>query len=422
MSTHATTSPSRVFHQVAESEGVPEEIVAADLASGEAVLLDRAAKRGGRLVAIGRHLSTKVNVNLGTSPQRSDVVAELEKLRVSVEAGADTVMDLSTGGDLERGLAAIVDASPLPVGTVPIYEVLVRSGGSAGMTGDALVEAVRRHAEAGADFVTVHCGVTRAALPLVGRRLAGVVSRGGAALVSWMARTGRENPLYKRFDELLAISRETGMALSLGDGLRPGALADAGDAAQMHEQCVIGELVLRAREAGAKAIVEGPGHVPLHQVASQIQTTRALVHEAPLYVLGPLVVDNAAGWDHIAGAIGGAIAAASGAAFLCYLTPAEHLGLPGLEDVRHGVIASKIAAEAGDVAKGLPRAVERQERMSRSRAALDWPGMLAAALDPAEAARRKDCVTRPDGEVCTMCGEHCAVLASREASRGPHDR
>lgn len=396
--------------RAAAIEKVDVDELRRQVARGEAVVLDRTAQRGGRPLAIGRRLTTKVNVNIGTSPLRSDLEGELEKLRVAVDSGADTIMDLSTGDDLEEVREAILSASPVPVGTVPIYDVLVRLGVD-GMTSDGLVDTVARHAEQGVDFVTVHCGITRSNLGQVGRRVAGVVSRGGAATIAWMKRTGRENPLFERYDEVLDIAKSHEMALSLGDGLRPGALADAGDIAQLSELCQIGELVRRARDAGVKVIVEGPGHVPLDQVEAHIKTARSVTAEAPLYVLGPLVLDTAAGWDHIAAAIGGAVAASAGAAFLCYVTPAEHLGLPSLEHVRRGLIATRIAARAGDVAKGIGHLHDRERQMSQARKALDWDAMLALALDPAEAAKLVDRHESrgTQGSGCSMCGEFCSV-------------
>lgn len=399
---------------VARDEGIPVEDLIPRAAAGTLVVL-KSSRSTSRPVGLGLGLRTKVNANIGTSVDASDIEGELAKLDVAVSAGADAVMDLSTGGDLDAIRRAIVDRSPVPVGTVPIYQAAVRAkrsgAGMVQMTGDEILDAVRDHAEDGVDFVTVHCGVTREVAEhcRASRRIADVVSRGGAFLMEWMAYNGKENPLYERYDDLLDIALEYDLTLSLGDGLRPGALSDANDGAQIAELTVISELVRRARERGVQVIVEGPGHVPLHLVESSVRLEKSLCDGAPFYVLGPLVTDVALGYDHIGAAIGGAVAAAAGADFLCYVTPAEHLRLPKLDDVREGVYTLRVAAHAADVAKGVPGAIEWDDRLSAARRALDWETVLSLSLDPTKARALRDSSPPADDELCTMCGEFCAV-------------
>ncbi len=405
-----------LVRRVAEEEHLAPETLRDLVASGRAVIcannrFELASPRG-----VGKGLRTKVNANLGTSPDYPDVNLELEKLQAALEAGTDSVMDLSTGGDLPAIRQAIRANCPVPLGTVPIYEAAKRSRDSGvgfiNLTPDDFFEVIASHGEQGVDFITVHCGVTREAirqLKLQGR-LMDIVSRGGAFLTSWIVANDQENPLYAQFDRLLEIAHEYDMTLSLGDGLRPGCLADATDRGQISELVVLGELVQRARAAGVQAMVEGPGHVPLHMVPANIQAEKALCDEAPFYVLGPLVTDVAPGYDHIVGAIGGALAGWYGADFLCYVTPAEHLGLPTAEHVKEGVIVTRIAAHAADIAKGLPAARDWDDEMARARKRLDWPRQLELALDPLKA--RAIYETRTAGEeeeTCTMCGEYCAV-------------
>ncbi|MGD9497178.1 MAG: phosphomethylpyrimidine synthase ThiC [Armatimonadota bacterium] len=377
---------------------------------------------GGNGVAplgIGAGLRTKVNANLGTSPDYPELAAELEKLHAAVAAGADTVMDLSTGGDIDQVRRAIRAECPVVLGTVPVYQAFAeaeeRHGDMMRMTGDELLEVLERHCADNIDFVTLHCGVTQATVAALRSqpRLGGIVSRGGSLLAAWMSRNQAENPLYERYDEVLAILREYGVAISLGDGLRPGAIADATDAGQVAETWVLGELVLRARAAGVQAFVEGPGHVPLDQIEANVLLQKRLCHQAPFYVLGPLVTDVAPGYDHITGAIGGAICAAAGADFLCYVTPAEHLGLPTVEDVIEGVMASRIAAHAADIVKGVPGAREWDDRMSRARQELDWHRMETLALDPGRVRLRRGDRPSADDAACSMCGKFCSVRASR---------
>ena len=399
---------------VARDEGVELEELIRGAAEGTVVVLKNERSKH-RPVGLGAGLRTKVNANIGTSADVSDLETELAKLDAAVRAGADTVMDLSTGGNLDEIRRAIVERSPVPVGTVPIYQAAVRarrSGkGMVHMTADDILGAVRDHAEDGVDFVTVHVGVTLEVAEHCRRspRIADVVSRGGAFLMEWMAYNRRENPLYEHYDELLDIADGCDMTLSLGDGLRPGALADANDVAQVAELTVISELVARARERGVQVIVEGPGHVPLHLVEASVELEKSLCAGAPFYVLGPLVTDVAPGHDHVAAAIGGAVAAAAGADFLCYVTPAEHLRLPTVEDVKEGVYALRVAAHAADIAKGVRGARDWDDDLSRARKALDWERVLEMSLDRAKAKAYRESSPPMDRDLCTMCGEFCAV-------------
>lgn len=368
-----------------------------------------------KLCAIGTGLSTKVNANIGTSADRADVGFELEKLHAAMDAGADAVMDLSTGGDLAGIRRAIRQACTVPLGTVPIYQVaceLFRSGKSIGdLSADHLFDVIEQHAAEGVDFVTVHCGITKVSLKELhaAHRLAGVVSRGGALLVKLMTERGIENPLYEQFDRLLEIARTYDLCLSLGDGFRPGALADASDRAQFAELRILGELNGRARSAGVQVMIEGPGHIPLHQIAANVEKEKSICSNAPFYVLGPLVTDVAAGYDHITSAIGGAVAAAHGADFLCYVTPSEHIHLPEIEDVRMGVMASRIAAHAGDIAKNIPGARQWDDEMSRARKALDWEKQQELAMDGKKFSALRKTHMPSDKDVCTMCGPLCAM-------------
>ncbi len=399
---------------VARAENLEAEFIRQGIAEGAIVVPANINHTGLVPCGIGRGLSTKVNANIGTSSDFGDMNTELEKLRVAVEAGADTVMDLSTGGDISAIRQAIVNASSVPIGTVPIYQVgvsaIVRDGAIVKMTADELFEAIEQNAREGVDFVTVHCGVTQAAFTRLKQqgRVADVVSRGGAFLIGWMLHNERENPLYEYYDRLLEICREYDVTLSLGDGMRPGSISDATDRAQVEELLTIGELVQRAREAGVQAMVEGPGHLPLNQIEANVRLEKAICQGAPFYVLGPLVTDIGAGYDHITGAIGGAMAAAFGTDFLCYVTPSEHLSLPQYEDVRQGVIASRLAAHAGDLVKGIKGAAEWDRKMSLARKKLDWEAQTSLSLDPARA-RRVHGQHTSTGSACSMCGNYCAM-------------
>jgi phosphomethylpyrimidine synthase len=399
---------------VAKNEGVEAEFIRRGVAEGTSVIPANIKHENLVPCGIGQGLKTKVNANIGTSSDFGDIDTEMEKLKVAADSGADTVMDLSTGGDISAIRRAIITASTLPIGTVPVYQAGIAAIASHGaivkMTVEELFSAIEEHARDGVDFMTVHCGVTRAAVDRLRRqgRVADVVSRGGAFLIGWMLHNDCENPLYDNYDRLLEIAREFDVTLSLGDGMRPGCLADATDQAQVEELLAIGELVDRARKAGVQAMVEGPGHLPLNHIEANVKLEKAICKGAPFYVLGPLVTDIAAGYDHITGAIGGAIAAAAGADFLCYVTPAEHLSLPDPEDVRQGVIASRIAAHAADIVKGVAGAAERDRQMAIARKNLGWEEQARLSLDPA-LARRVHGKHASTGSACSMCGQFCAM-------------
>jgi phosphomethylpyrimidine synthase len=407
-------SISPQIKQVAQQEDVSQDVVQQYITEGKIVIPFNVNHANLAPCGIGNGLTVKVNANIGTSSDYGNLDSELEKLRISTHFGADTVMDLSTGGDIPAIRQAIIAASTLPVGTVPIYqtgiEAIERHGAIVNLTVDELFAVIEQQAKDGVDFMTVHCGVTQTAIARLKHqhRLTDVVSRGGAFLIGWMLHNDRENPLYEYFDRLLDIARKFDVTLSLGDGMRPGSIADATDRAQVEELITIGELVERAREAGVQTLVEGPGHLPLDQIATNIQLEKSLCHGAPFYVLGPLVTDIAAGYDHITAAIGGAIAAASGADFLCYVTPAEHLSLPDVEDVKIGVIASRIAAHAADIVRGKKRASEWDRKMSIARKNLDWASQAELSLDP-EKVRLVHNKYTTTGPTCSMCGKYCAM-------------
>jgi phosphomethylpyrimidine synthase len=415
--------PEEIARAAAE-EGIAAETLRERVASGRAVL-PRNRKRGDiRPVAIGEGLRVKVNANVGTSRDRVDISAELEKTRVAVAAGADAVMDLSTGGPIDEIRRAILAECPVPLGTVPVYQAAAdaasRGKSWVELSADDFFDGILKQAEDGVDFMTVHCGVTRDAVTRLvreGRRL-DIVSRGGSLIAEWMEFNGRENPFFEHYDRLLDICREYDITISLGDGLRPGCLADATDRAQVYELMTLGELTERAWDRDVQVMIEGPGHVPLHQIAANVQLQKRICHGAPFYVLGPLVTDIAPGYDHITSAIGGAIAAWSGADFLCYVTPSEHLRLPSVEDVRTGVIASRIAAHAADIARGIPGAMERDNRMADARRRLDWKAQIELSLDPETVrAMRKGSLPTVDEAVCTMCADLCAIKTSQKAIR-----
>jgi phosphomethylpyrimidine synthase len=405
---------SSPMKQVAEKEGVKTDFIIQGLIDGEIVIPFNVNHIDLIPCGIGKGLRTKVNANIGTSSDFCDLTTELRKLQTAIGFGADTVMDLSTGGDISAIRKAIMSASTAPVGTVPIYqagiEAIENRGAIVNMSVDDIFTVIEEHAKNGVDFMTVHCGVTQASLARLKKqgRMTDIVSRGGAFLIGWMLHNNRENPLYQCYDRLLDLAFEYDFTLSLGDGLRPGCLADATDRAQIEELIILGELVEYAREAGVQAMVEGPGHLPLNQIATNVQLEKSLCHGAPFYVLGPLVTDIGAGYDHITAAIGGAVAAAAGADFLCYVTPTEHLSLPNMEDVKEGVIASRIAAHAADIVKGVKGAKDWDEQMSLSRKALDWKKQAKLSLDP-ELSQQVHGKIPSSGETCSMCGKYCAM-------------
>ena len=398
---------------VAALEPRTAEEIRADIEKGHTVIL-KSLLHDCAPVGVGKGLKIKVNANIGTSGYNEDPEMELKKLRAAIYYGADAVMDLSTGGDIRAMRKAVIEESRVPVGTVPIYEAIVRQPDVAKISEDDFLSSVAVHIEDGVDFITVHCGIRREYIPLLNGRIMGVVSRGGSFLVKWMMHHGKENPLYTGYDEILGMARKHDVTLSLGDGFRPGCLADATDAAQIAELKTLGGLAQRARAAGVQAMIEGPGHVPLDMIKENIELQKRYCNGAPFYVLGPLVTDCSPGYDHLSGAIGGALAAWYGADFLCYLTPMEHLGLPDVTHVVDGVIASKIAAHAADVARGLPGARERDDAMSRARSNLDWEGMYALAFNPERARGLRRGTGHDDAEVCTMCGDFCSAKINRE--------
>lgn len=391
-------------------DGADPEVMRRTIADGFAVLPANKKRRRNLYCAIGKNLSVKINVNIGTSPKNESGDSEMEKIRISAELGAESIMDLSVSGNLDKMRAKVLKAAPMMVGTVPIYQCMHESKLNVmALSGDDIIGAVRRHAEAGVDFITVHCGVTQKSIPASKDRLMGIVSRGGSFIVKWMKAHEKENPLFERYDELLEIARKYDVTLSLGDAMRPGALADAGDDAQYGELSTLGELAGRARDAGVQVMIEGPGHVSLDAIKGQIEKAGELCGGSPLYVLGPLVTDRAPGYDHIAGAIGGAFAGYCGASFLCFLTPAEHLRHPSIQDTREGIIASKIAAHAADIARGNPRAIERNRRFSKMRRDFDWDGMFANAIDPCKPRMYRETSSHSSEKECSMCGEFCAM-------------
>lgn len=399
---------------IAVKEGVTPEFVRDKVAQGRIVILKNNRRKDVIPTAVGEGMTVKINANIGTSMERSNLETELDKVKIIEATGADVLMDLSTGSDIDGTRKQILAATRLPIGTVPMYqagkEALDEHKDIAKLSKEKLFADIRKQCEDGIDFITVHCGVTKFVVDQLEKqgRVTDIVSRGGSMLACWIKATGKENPLYEYYDELLEIAREYDCTLSLGDGLRPGCTADAGDRAQVAETLVLGELVKRAREAGVQAMVEGPGHVPLNKVASMIETIKVLTDYAPLYVLGPLVTDIAPGYDHITAAIGGTLAAMHGADFLCYVTPAEHLSLPNVKQVREGIIASKIAAHSADLARGNKAALERDLNMSIARKNLDWEGQRKYAIDK--------CVFEhiDAGKPCTMCGKYCSMKIFKE--------
>lgn len=396
----------------ARYEGIGESELMELVAKGYAVIPANRLHSRLEARAVGRTLKTKINVNLGLSRDCSDFNSEMEKVRSAISLGADAIMDLSSAGDTGPFRRRLVAESSVMIGTVPAYDAAIRLGKPLrDITADEWIDTVRVHAEDGVDFQTIHCGITRGQITRIqGReRLTGIVSRGGSLLFAWMAMTGNENPFYERFDEVLDICERYDVTLSLGDACRPGCTADSSDAAQISELILLGDLTRRARERGVQVIIEGPGHMSLDEIDANMKLERRLCGDAPFYVLGPLVTDIAPGYDHITAAIGGTLAAASGAAFLCYVTPAEHLRLPDLDDMKEGIIASRIAAHAADIAKGVRGARDIDDRMSAARRDLDWDTMFSLAIDP-EKARRYRASSQPALEdTCTMCGKMCAV-------------
>jgi phosphomethylpyrimidine synthase len=404
---------------VCEKERLDAEVVRQGVADGTIVIPSNVGHRNLQSCGIGKGLSTKVNANVGTSSDHTSPETELEKVRVVMEYKSDAVMDLSTGGDINAIRRRIIDSCPLPLGTVPIYQAAIeaveRRGAIVNMTADDIFAAIEQQAQDGVDFMTVHCGVTQRSIDHLRQqgRLTNVVSRGGAFLLGWILHNERENPLYDQYDRLLEIALTYDITLSLGDGMRPGSLADATDRCQIQELLTLGELVDRAWKVGVQVMVEGPGHIPLDQVVTNVQLQKRICRGAPFYVLGPLVTDVGAGYDHISAAIGGAVAAAAGADFLCYVTPSEHLSLPTPEEVKEGIVGARIAAHAADIVKGIKGAADWDRKMSLARRNLDWEEQIRLSMDPGKARRLHDRFATESG-TCSMCGPYCAMALVEE--------
>jgi phosphomethylpyrimidine synthase len=406
---------------VAKREDLTPELVRDEVARGRMVIPANINHLSKRLepMCIGIASLTKINANIGNSAVTGAVEDELEKLHTAVHLGSDTVMDLSTGGDIDNIRQAIIDASPVPIGTVPIYQIIQNVKEPADITPQMMLDMVEHQAKQGVDYMTIHAGVLQEYLPMTTKRITGIVSRGGALMGGWMLAHHKQNPWYTHFDELCEIMRAYDVTFSLGDGMRPGCLADANDEAQFAELKTLGELTLKAWSHGCQVMVEGPGHIPMHLVKMNVEKQRDLCHEAPFYVLGPLVTDIAPGYDHITSAIGAAIAAEAGAAMLCYVTPKEHLGLPNKDDVRQGVIAYKIAAHAGDIARGRKNVRNRDDELSKARFAFDWEKQFALSLDPATAKAMHDETLPQDvfksAKFCSMCGpKFCSMRVTQD--------
>ena len=399
---------------VAKVEGICKNKVLKNVANGSLVILKNKTRKDVIPTAVGKDVTVKINANIGTSLEKSSLNEELDKVKIIETTGADVLMDLSTGCDIDKVRRKIIASTKLPIGTVPIYqagkEALDEFKDISKLSKDKLFSDIEKQCKDGVDFITVHCGVTKFVVEQLEKqgRICDIVSRGGSMLACWIKATGKENPLYEYYDELLEIARTYDCTLSLGDGLRPGCIADAGDRAQVAETIVLGELVKKARDYGVQTMVEGPGHVPINIIPSMIETIKLLTDNAPLYVLGPIVTDIAPGYDHITSAIGGTLAAIHGADFLCYVTPAEHLGLPDVKDVREGIIASKIAAHAADLGRGNEKAFETDKNMSIARKNLDWDTQAKYAIDK--------CVFDKidNGKPCTMCGQYCSMKIFKE--------
>lgn len=412
---------------VAKQENMDVDVIRERVAEGTVTICANVNHTSLVPRGVGKGLSTKVNANIGTSSAYPDIEPELLKLEAAIAAGADAVMDLSTGDNIDVSRKSIIDKSTVMVGTVPIYQATVNAiktyGAVVDMTGDDLLHAIATQAKDGADFMTIHCGVTREVINRMRSqgRVMDVVSRGGSFITGWMLHNQKENPLYERYDDILDICAQYDVTISLGDGLRPGCLADATDRAQVQELLILGELVDRAWAKGVQVLVEGPGHVPFDQIAANMKLQKQLCKNAPFYVLGPLVTDVAPGYDHITSAIGGTLAAANGADFLCYVTPAEHLALPTIEDVHEGVIASRIAAHAADIVKGVPGAKEWDLKMAKARKALDWQKQIDLAIDPVKAKAKRGARNVEGTVACSMCGDYCAMKIVGEYLNKPVD-
>lgn len=410
--------------KVARLEDIGPEILSKHIKEGKTVIPANKKRALAKPCGIGLGLRTKVNANIGTSTDKCDIKNELKKLDIALKYGADTVMDLSVGGDIKKIRREIILRSPVPVGTVPVYEIAVKAKEATGnflkFNSSQMLDTLEAQAEEGVDFFTLHSGITRKSLDALKKhkRILGIVSRGGSILANWVNYHKQENPFYESFGQILDIARKYDVTISLGDGLRPGSILDATDAAQVAELKILGELAKRAKAKGVQVMIEGPGHVPLGQIKKNIELEKRICRGAPFYVLGPLVTDIAAGYDHISSAIGGALAASYGADFLCYVTPSEHLRHPSLEDVREGVIASRIAAHAADIAKGIKGAIRQDKQISAARSRRDWKRQIRLSIDPDKANAYRRSSQPQVSDVCTMCGEYCSIKLMEKCSKG----
>jgi phosphomethylpyrimidine synthase len=398
---------------VAEKENIDQNELIKKISNGKVVIPASTLHKSLDPIGIGEGLKIKVNANIGSSPNKAEIEYEIKKLRVCIDAKADTVMDLSTGGNIDQIRRKIIKNSHIPIGTVPVYQAACKVEDVVDLQENDFVSSIKRHIEDGVDFITIHAGILKRSIPYIKKRIMGVVSRGGALTLKWMIHHQSENPFYQTFDEILEMARQYDVTLSLGDGLRPGCLKDATDEAQISELHVLGELTQRCWNAGVQVMIEGPGHIPLHQIKKNVRLEKKICHGAPFYVLGPLVTDIAPGYDHITSAIGGCLAAFYGADFLCYVTPSEHLGLPNIEEVREGVIAARIAAHAADIARGSKDAIDWDNQMSEARSNLDWKKMLDLAINPEIAEKIRERCKDSDEDVCSMCGRFCSLKTSK---------
>jgi phosphomethylpyrimidine synthase len=412
--------PSLV-QKIARAEKIQLDVLVKGILERKIVITKNKKRKKVKPTGIGYPLTTKVNANVGTSTDKSDITFEVRKAVLAEKAGADTIMDLSTGGNIKKIRQEILKKTTIPLGTVPIYQAAIeavqKKGGIVHMTEEQIFEVIEEQAEDGVDFMTLHCGVTLETFERLKNegRVMDVVSRGGTLLLTWMLYNEKENPLYTNFDRILDIAYDYDLTLSLGDGFRPGAIEDSSDRAQFHELSILGELTKRAHKRNVQVIIEGPGHIPINEIEMNVKMEKKVCHGAPFYVLGPLVTDIAPGYDHIVSAIGGAVASYYGADFLCYVTPSEHLGIPDLEDVKKGVIASRIAAHAGDVAKGIPGAKEWDKEISIARKKMDWQRQFELVIDSEKAKYTRNKMTPKIKEVCSMCGEFCAIKLLTDA-------
>jgi len=413
-------TPSLV-QKIARAEKIQLDVLIKGILERKIVITKNKKRKKVKPTGIGYPLTTKVNANVGTSTDKSDIAFEVKKAVLAEKAGADTIMDLSTGGDIRKIRQEILKKTTIPLGTVPIYQAAIeavqKKGGIVHMTEKQIFGVIEEQAEDGVDFMTLHCGVTLETFKRLQSegRVMDVVSRGGTLLLTWMLYNKKENPLYTDFDKILDIASDYDITLSLGDGFRPGAIEDSSDRAQFHELSILGELTKRAYKRDVQVIIEGPGHIPLNEIEMNVKMEKKICHGAPFYVLGPLVTDIAPGYDHIVSAIGGAVAAYYGADFLCYVTPSEHLGIPDLEDVEKGVVASRIAAHAGDIAKGIPGAKEWDKEISIARKKMDWERQFELVIDAEKAKSTRNKMTPKIKEVCSMCGEFCAIKLLTDA-------